>query len=153
MKPDRIINESSKEDVMSEKKIFITTNDREKLLDLITAGLDTPEAGKEYLRRLKTELDRAEVVSPENVPSDVVTMNTRVKFRDLDSQEIFSYRIVYPSRANPERKKVSVLAPIGTALLGCRVNDVVEWPVPAGIRRLKIEEVLYQPEANGAFHL
>lgn len=138
---------------MHEKKIYITVTDMKKLQDLIQNDDGHNGYQEPYLKQLKEELDKAVVVRPEGVPSDVITMNTEVKFRDLDTQETFAYRIVYPADANPETKYLSVLAPVGTALLGLRVNDTVEWPVPAGIRRLRIEDVLYQPEANGAFHL
>lgn len=138
---------------MAARRIIISASDREKLQDLIQAGLNVGGESKDYLRKLKEELERSLVVDPECIPPDVVTMNSRVRFRDLDSGETSAYRIVYPFQANLERKKLSVLAPVGTALLGCRVNDIVEWPVPAGLRRLEITEVVFQPEAVGAFHL
>ncbi len=138
---------------MDTKKLYITTQDMEKLQALIASGVNSYGHHSAYLSQLRAELNKAEIVKPEMVPSDVVTMNTRVKFKDLETKETFTYWIVYPGNADPEKSRVSVLAPIGTALLGYRVSDVVEWPVPAGIRRLQIEEVLYQPEADGAFHL
>jgi regulator of nucleoside diphosphate kinase len=80
-------------------------------------------------------------------------MNSRVRLRDLDSGEKMQISLVYPSAADASAKKVSVLAPIGTAILGYRTGDTIEWEVPAGVRRLKIEDVLYQPEASGDFSL
>ena len=69
--------------------------------------------------------------------------------RDLDLDEVEEYELVYPADADLERNRISVLAPIGTAILGYRVGDVIEWKVPAGLRRLRVEEVLYQPERAG----
>jgi regulator of nucleoside diphosphate kinase len=93
-------------------------------------------------------LDRAEIVEPEAIPRDVVTMNSEVRLKDLDSAEVKVYRLVFPTRTRPENG-ISVLAPIGTAMLGYRVGDVIEWRVPRGVRRLKVLEVIYQPEAAG----
>ena len=95
---------------------------------------------------LEQELDRAEVVEPEAIPRDVVTMNSEVRLKDLDSGESRVYRLIFPTQTRTENS-VSVLAPIGTAMLGYRVGDVIEWRVPKGIRRLEVLEVIYQPEA------
>jgi regulator of nucleoside diphosphate kinase len=80
-------------------------------------------------------------------------MNSTIVLRDLDTQDVESYTLVYPEQADIANGKLSVLAPIGTAVLGQRVGDVLRWHVPAGRRRLKIEQVVYQPEREGAYHL
>jgi regulator of nucleoside diphosphate kinase len=138
---------------MLAKKIFITERDAKRLSSLIHSGTSPGENGPFYLKQLEGEIARAEIVDSQKIPRDVVTMNSLVKFRDLGDREVFVYSIVYPDAADYAKGKVSVLAPIGMALLGCRAGDVVEWPVPAGIRKLKIEEVLYQPEAAGQYDL
>jgi regulator of nucleoside diphosphate kinase len=138
---------------MEERKIFITTTDAERLRNLIRDIKNPNDHERIYLKLLTEELLRAEVVEPQKIPRDVVTMNSLVKFRDMDTREIYMYSIVYPAVADYEKGKISVLAPIGMALLGYRVGDVVEWPVPSGMRRLKVEEILYQPEAAGQFEL
>ena len=138
---------------MEGKKIFITIKDAQRLGSLIRGETDSGENGRPYLKHLAEELLRAEIVDPFKIPKDVVTMNSLVQFRDLDTREIYAYSIVYPAFANFEKGRISVLAPIGMALLGYRVGDIVEWSVPAGKRRLEIEEVLYQPEASGQFDL
>ena len=79
-------------------------------------------------------------------------MNSVVRLRDLDSGETEEYELVYPADADMAHNRISVLAPIGTAILGYRLGDVIEWPVPAGLRRLRVEEVLYQPERAGVLH-
>ena len=138
---------------MEERKIFMTTRDAERLRQL---GRDTgtpSDHERIYLKLLTEELLKAEIVEPQKIPRDVVTMNSLVKFRDMETREVYMYSIVYPANSDFEKGRISVLAPIGMALLGYRVGDVVEWPVPAGMRRLKVEEILYQPEAAGQFEL
>lgn len=108
---------------------------------------------RDDLRMLQKELERARVVAPEEVPSDVVTMNSKARVRDVAGDEEMTYTLVFPEQANIEEGKISVVAPIGTAMLGQRVGDEFEWQVPAGPVRLRVKEVLYQPEAAGHFHL
>jgi regulator of nucleoside diphosphate kinase len=105
------------------------------------------------LTRLEQELEWAQVVSPQDIPDDVVTMNSQARIRDLDSNEEMVFTLVFPIDADYERGRISVFAPIGTALLGYRAGDIIEWKVPGGVRRLKVEEVLYQPESAGDYHL
>ncbi|MFA5168512.1 MAG: nucleoside diphosphate kinase regulator [Candidatus Omnitrophota bacterium] len=136
-----------------DRKIFITTTDAERLRNLIQDMKNPNDHERIYLKLLTEELLRAEVVEPQKIPRDIVTMNSLVKFRDMETREVYMYSIVYPANSDFEKGRISVLAPIGMALLGYRVGDVVEWPVPAGMRRLKVEEVLFQPEAAGQFEL
>ena len=136
-----------------DRKIFITTTDAERLRNLIQDMKNPNDHERIYLKLLTEELLRAEVVEPQKIPRDVVTMNSLVKFRDMETREVYMYSIAYPANSDFEKGRISVLAPIGMALLGYRVGDVVEWPVPAGMRRLKVEEVLFQPEAAGQFEL
>lgn len=129
-------------------RIYITDDDCERLRRLIAGRRGGNSVDHEYLDILEQELDRAEVVEQAAMPRDVVTMNSEVRLKDLDSGDTRVYRLIFPAQARTE-STVSILAPIGTAMLGYRVGDVVEWRVPRGIRRLKILEVLYQPEAAG----
>lgn len=129
--------------------IYITTDDFEKIQRLIRGCRAGSSPDLECLDRLEQELDRAEVVEPEAVPRDVVTMNSEVRLRDLDSGGLKVYKLVFPSQFRWGDNSVSILAPIGTAMLGYRAGDVIEWRVPKGTRRLKVVEVLYQPEAAG----
>jgi len=105
------------------------------------------------LRSLKDELDRAKVVSGADVPKGVVTMHSVVRVRDLVDGESDTYTLVYPEEAAIGGGKLSVLAPMGRALLGARPGQVIEFEAPGGLRRLKVVRVLYQPEAAGDFHL
>ena len=129
-------------------RIYITDTDSQKLRRLIAGLRGGKSPGVEHLDMLEQELDRAEVVASEAIPRDVVTMNSEVRMQDMDSGSIQRYKLVFPSQFRWDFS-VSVLAPIGTAMLGYRVGDVIEWPVPRGIRRLKVQEVIYQPEAAG----
>lgn len=134
--------------------IYITKPDYERLTKLIEIARDREgDANREYLDRLEEELDRAEVVQQQDVPADVITMRSTVRVKDLDTSEEIIYRLVFPIEANYDQGKISVLAPIGTAMLGYRRGDVIEWQVPSGVRRLSVEEVLYQPESKGEYHL
>jgi len=129
-------------------RLYVTKADYEKLQHVIEGRRTTGSFDMKYLNLLEAELDRAEVVEPEAIPPDVVTMNSEVRLKDLDSGNIIVYRLVFPSQARTENS-ISVLAPVGMAMLGYQVGDIIEWPVPSGIRRLKVLEVLFQPEAAG----
>lgn len=138
---------------MSERAIQITELDRKRLLDLIRDAQSGEYRKSVYLENLRGELERAEVVAPERIAGDVITMNSTVTLTDQDTGEEETYTLVYPEHADTLQGKISILAPIGTAMLGYRVGDIFEWEVPAGKRRLKVEKILYQPEASGDFDL
>jgi len=138
---------------MGGKPIRITEFDLNRLKRLLQEAQYTEYRNSEYLDRLGMEIDRAEIVSPQDIPSDVVTMNSRVDLVDLDTGEEMVCTLVFPSEADVAQSKISVLAPIGTAMLGYRVGDTFTWQVPDGVRRLQVKQVLYQPEASGDYHL
>jgi len=130
-----------------ERPIVVTRPDLQRLRRLIETARQRRRWEEVHLMALTEELEEAEVVEPEGVPPDVVTMRSRVRVRDLVSGDLATYTLCYPVEADLDAGKLSVLAPIGTALLGYREGDVVEWPVPGGVRVLKIERLLHQPEA------
>jgi regulator of nucleoside diphosphate kinase len=138
---------------MQNRKIIITQSDFEHLQELLSSEFAQAIGPAEYLNGLEAELARAEVVDPEKVPKKVVTMNSTVKLRDLDTRELETYTLVFPEQADIANDQLSVLAPVGTAILGQRVGDVLRWRVPSGWRRFKVERVIYQPEREGVFHL
>jgi regulator of nucleoside diphosphate kinase len=132
------------------RTIYITEldlNRLQRLLDLMEGSL----RNKEHLLKLEEELLKGQIVPSDEVPPDVITMNSRVRLKDMDSGDEMVYSLVYPNDADPAQNRISILAPIGTALIGYSVGDVVEWKVPSGLKRLKVEEILYQPEASGDF--
>jgi len=108
---------------------------------------------RDDLRSLQAELGMARVVAPAEVPPDVITMNSKARLRDCETGEEMVYTLAFPAQASIEQDRISVLAPVGTAMLGHRVGDEFQWNVPAGAVRLRVEEVLYQPEAAGDYHL
>ena len=139
---------------MRERTIQITEHDLRRLEDLLEASMgQSSDRDRGHLRDLEDELSRATVVSPQQIPSGVVTMNSRVRIVDLDTGEESVLTLVFPRQADMAASRISILSPVGTALLGYHVGDTIEWPVPAGIRRIRIEEVLYQPESSGDYHL
>jgi len=136
-----------------ERAIFITEYDLARLEELLEKVSTEDSRDSRHLNELEDELLRAEVVEPRDIPADVITMNSQVCLKDLDSGEELVYTLVFPNDARLEENRISILAPVGTALLGYRVADTIKWKVPGGIRRLKVEKMLYQPEASGDFHL
>jgi len=138
---------------MSERIIQITELDRKRLIDLIVDAQSGEYRKSVYLENLRGELERAQIVAPQEIPGDVITMNSTVALTDLDIGEEETYTLVYPENADTTQGKVSILAPVGTAMLGYRVGDVFEWEVPAGKRRLKVTKIHYQPEASGNYDL
>ena len=135
------------------KTIYITVFDYQRLSGMIERMRERNGVDKEYLNKLEAELDRAEIVDPKDVPADVITMRSKVRLKDLVSGETNVYSLVFPTEADFSEGKISVLAPIGTAILGYKRGDTIEWPVPSGLRRLKVDKILYQPEAAGNFAL
>ena len=133
---------------MNHTPIYISRDDYSKLRLLIATALHSNASAA--LTKLRDELDRAAVIDPAAFPADVVTMNSTVEFEDLGTSEIEEYTITFPENADIERSRISILAPIGTALIGCRVGDVVKWSTPGGIRQLKVRRVT-APRESPAF--
>lgn len=131
------------------KEIFITESNLKRLETIIQYAPVSNEHQKGNLERLNEDLQRATVVDSKDIPPDVVTINSTLQMRDLDSGEEMVFTLVSPSNADLSQGRISLLAPVGSAVVGYRSGDIVEWRVPAGSKRLKIEKVLYQPEAAG----
>lgn len=138
---------------MSGKLIQITEFDLERLKKLLFEARYNEYRKSQYLENLQMEIDRANVVSPKDIPGDVITMNSTVSLVDVETGEEEVYTLVFPEDADLGEGKISILAPIGTAMLGYKVGDVFEWEVPAGKRNLRVEKIIYQPEASGDYHL
>jgi regulator of nucleoside diphosphate kinase len=124
---------------MNHTPIYITRDDYSKLRLLVTTALYTNASAA--LQKLREELDRAAVIDPAAIPAGVVTMDSTVEFEDLRTGEVEEYTLTFPDRADVEEKRLSILAPIGTALIGYRVGDLVSWSTPGGVRQLKIRRV------------
>lgn len=138
---------------MTRPGLWVTETDYARLRRMLD---DRARQGHEDAERdlLEASLDCAQVVPPERVPHDIVTMNSRVLFEDAHSGEPGTVTIVYPQEANPAAGCISVLSPVGGALIGAAEGEDVELPLPRGRTRcIRIRSVLYQPEAAGNFAL
>jgi len=127
---------------MRRARLFITESDFQRLRSLIESVKTFFRRDQEHLGALEEELNRAEIVRPDKLPANVVTMNSRVRITDLDTGEQATYILAYPHDADIAHNRISVLAPIGTALLGYRAGSVIDADVPRGKKRLKIEAVM-----------
>lgn len=132
--------------------VQVTAEDMTRLRTVVERHLEGSRGAAAEL--LELELDRAVVVPQGQIPPDVVTMRSRILFEDLETGRRREATLVYPDEANIDQSMISILAPVGQAVLGLKVGDAIEWPLPNARRaRLRIMEVLYQPEAAGDFHL
>jgi regulator of nucleoside diphosphate kinase len=131
-------------------KITVSSVDAERLEKMIDSLRDDQFPGREDLQ---AELDRADIVVPEAMPANVVTMNSTVRFRVESSGKEFSLTLVYPQSKGDSDDTISILAPVGSALLGLTEGDQIAWPKPGGgMLSVQIIEVIYQPERAGEFH-
>ncbi|MBN2720986.1 MAG: nucleoside diphosphate kinase regulator [Proteobacteria bacterium] len=133
--------------------IFITEADLEKLEEYLATAMKKGGRDQGDLADLEAELAKCQIVGSSEIPPNVVTLNSRVRFRDLTAGEEMTVTLVFPGRANLSEGRLSVISPIGTALLGYAEGDVIEWKVRGETKTFRIEEVLYQPEAAGNFDL
>jgi regulator of nucleoside diphosphate kinase len=135
----------------------VTAGDRRRLqrtIDELCASLPVSGAPYgSYLRALESRLGEMATLERDEVDGDLVTMNSTLAVRELDGGRRQELTLVYPTDADPFGEKVSVLAPLGAALIGSRVGDVIAWQTRRGPRRMRIEEILFQPEAAGRFDL
>jgi regulator of nucleoside diphosphate kinase len=138
---------------MQDRTIYITRFDLERLEDLLSGVREFSYRDRGDIEELEAELQEGTLVDSKNVPPNVVTMNSRVELIDVDENKPMLFTLTFPRDADLERGKLSVLSPVGTAMLGHSEGDGIEWHVPAGHRRFRIEKVLYQPEAAGDYHL
>jgi len=120
--------------------IAVTQFDFDRLEKLVQR-LRTRDNQPELANALEDEIESADIVDPRQMPANVVTMNSEVVVRDLATDEVEKLRVVFPGAAAPGRGAISVLAPLGLALLGTRTGDEVSWDVPGGSRRLRVESI------------
>ena len=130
-------------------KIIITAEDRERLEGLFVSSFAVAIRDKPYLNDLRGELNVAQIVPRDEVPGDVITMNSTVCLQDMNTGMIETFTLVYPNEANIATGRLSILAPLGTAILGYRVGDTIRWKIPSGEGRWRVEEVVFQPEREG----
>mgnify|MGYP000883706300 FL=1 len=130
---------------MKTRQIYITEHDMDRLRSLM-------EVYTENTDLLEEMLDKARIVLPKDVPRNVVTMNSTVRVKDVDTGEERTFTLVFPG-GRADNSAVSILAPAGTALTGRREKEIVERHVPAGRKRMQILEIIYQPEREGKYEV
>lgn len=134
-------------------QIILNRLDYTRIKRCITEAQEAKSINKAEAEKLLTELESAKIVKPEDIPSDVVSMNSIVKISFKNNARQVQFQIVYPDQSHLKENKISIFSPIATALIGYKVGDEIEWVVPAGITKIKIDEIIYQPEAAGDYHL
>ena len=142
-----------REEIIPMATIIVSTLDsnriRESIMDLRRNGTPIPKE----VPILLEELNKATVVEPKDVPSDVVTMHSRIRLKYLDTDKTIEFELVYPAEADVKQQRISIFSPVATAMIGFREGDEVEWAIPTGMAKLRIEKVLFQPEAAGDLDL
>ncbi len=126
---------------MNGRRIFITSFDFDFLKDLLCVGSKFNNRNRPDLSELEKELYRAKIVKSREIPPDVVTMNSCVKLRDLDTDEEMEFTLSFPGNSNIDENRISVIAPIGTAIMGYSAGDTIDWHAPAGNHRIRIDTV------------
>ena len=124
------------------QQIIVTETDANRLRPLLESAPLTQDCNRASLNRLKLELDRARIVGDTELPSDVIGMNSTVEVEDLTDGEVLTFTLVYPEQADIAEGRISILAPLGMAMLGYREGDEFEWPVPAGTMRVRVRKLI-----------
>jgi regulator of nucleoside diphosphate kinase len=137
---------------MTSRTILINEFDHRRLQALLDRAPTNDPLNQDNLAALATELDRATVVPQRDTAPDVITMNSTAVLVDVEDGEEEEWTLVFPEDADVDRNRISVLAPIGMAMLGFRVGDTFEWKTPGGFRKLRVKSILYQPESSGDFN-
>ncbi|MFO7933628.1 MAG: GreA/GreB family elongation factor [Bacteroidales bacterium] len=133
------------------RDITITELDYVRLRNLINTELENRNAELKNLKVLKLELQLARKIDSRMIAPEFVTMNSKLELTDLGTGRSMKLTLVYPKESNYREARISVLSPLGSALLGYRVGDTVKFEAPGGLRKIRIDRILYQPEANGEY--
>jgi regulator of nucleoside diphosphate kinase len=132
---------------MKTRDIVVTEYDRARLRELIALVGKHPRHGLGDLQALQSELDRAQIVADGDIPDDVIKLQSHAELIDLDTGERIDFTLVLPGEADVDEGRISIFAPMGTAMLGYRVGDQFEWPVPYGVRRMEVAAVSHDAQA------
>lgn len=127
--------------------------DYARILKCIQDGKSRKTINAAEAENLLNELHAAKIVEPFEVPGNIVTMNSIVRIKFLKTNKEIKFQIVYPDQANMRENKISIFSPVATALIGYKVSDEIDWMVPSGMTKIRIEEIIYQPEAEGNYEL
>jgi regulator of nucleoside diphosphate kinase len=131
------------------RTVRVTDFDSRQLQNVVASSLSKDPQDLGSVERLERRLDDVEIIRADRIEPDIVTMNSEVRISDLDTHETIVFRLVFPNAADATAGKISVLAPMGMAVLGRAEGDHVSWETPGGMRRLRVDQVLYQPEREG----
>jgi regulator of nucleoside diphosphate kinase len=132
-------------------QIMISAVDYARLEPMIRDAVASGTAARDLLCTLKSKIDQGQVVEPGDMPGDVVTMNSLVRVRDLETEEVETYTLVYPAFADIAKRCLSILTPVGIALLGSRQGETIESTTLLSLSRLRVEQVEFQPEGAGQY--
>lgn len=135
------------------KSITISTLDYERINKIISKGKSLKTVSEKETSALSAELEKANVVEPHEIPENVVTMNTKVKITFLKTGKQVELKLVYPNKADSNNNLISIFSPIAAGLIGYKEGDTIEWMVPSGPTSIRIDKIIYQPEAAGDFEL
>lgn len=137
---------------MKEEAIIMTWPDHARLTELVEVQRNINlGADSKAFQRLRRELERAQLVAEKDIPADVVTMDSQVQVFDMEMGARYVFTLSWPYQQTMADDRINVLAPLGMALLGSRVGQKIEWPVPEGTCRLRVEKVLFQPENSAPY--
>jgi regulator of nucleoside diphosphate kinase len=134
-------------------RIIMNKLDYARILKCIQDGKSRKTINAAEAENLLNELHAAKIVEPYEVPGDIVTMNSIVRIKFLKTGKEIRFQIVYPDQADMRENKISIFSPVATALIGYKVSDEIDWMVPSGLTKIRIEEIIYQPEAEGNYEL
>lgn len=135
------------------RTITLNSLDLSRIQGCIKEAMQVNSISKIEAAALIKELNSATIVKPEQIPSNVVTMNSIVRISFLNANKTIEFQIVYPNQANVKNNKISIFSPIATALIGYKIGDEIDWIVPAGVTKIRIENIVYQPEAAGHYNV
>lgn len=129
--------------------MYVTDSDYTMIKNLLGSMKSFSQKDSDNIHRLRHALENAVIIDWRNIPADIVTMNSTVTVRDMNKNECSEYTLVYPEKADFRKGCISILAPLGSAILGCSVGDIIAWRVPQGEKSFLVEKIHYQPEAQG----
>ena len=134
-------------------RITLSILDYKRIYKSINKAEESKSISEQEAQSLAKELEQAKIIMPEEMPDDVVTMNSVVKITFPKTEKQIQLKIVYPSEANLKENLISIFSPIAAALIGYKVGDTIDWIVASGPTQICIDEIIYQPEASGDFDL
>jgi regulator of nucleoside diphosphate kinase len=135
------------------KTVILSKLDFMRIMDSIKEGKRNNLITASEADSLLKELRSAKVVDSHEIPADIVTMNSIVRFSFMNNNKSVVFQIVYPDKANIKENKVSIFSSIAAALIGYKAGDEIDWNTPSGPTKIRIDEIVYQPEAAGQYYL